>query len=278
MKPSSKNVFLAFVVFVVLLVFIFVCTTLFLRWTRNPYGLEEERLGPKGDEALPPILAISNAKNYILYPYPQQNHNAYVIHLALPNDYIHSSNYTDRILKSYGVSASMYFPGLNGKFHPDNANLPNCNGYCGGYIRASIERKQSDVHAMNMRQMAEIAEKKLKGKPYYESEDLAPEFGIDEHFQIRRPVLDARSKDDNHLTEEYLIKRNRNGKLEYLFECSPYAPSPNCEVSFNLSSMPELMVNIIFGRHLMPEWQTIIQSVNSKIASWGPVRIETVRK
>lgn len=246
------------------------------KWAKNPYGLEPERLGPKGDETLPPIVAARNAKNYLLYPAHAEN--TYVIHLALPNHYIHDSNTTDRILKSYSVSASMYYPELNGKFHPDNANLPNCNGYCGGYVRAFIEPNQNTAHAINARMLERIEHDRQQNSPLRKFEDLDPEFGIGEHFQIRYPAIEAKSKGEKGSTKEYLIKRDGNGEVEYMFECSPYAPSPACGVKFNLSSRPELVVDIRFGRDLMPNWQNIIHSVEAKITSWGPTRIETAQK
>lgn len=245
-------------------------------WAKNPYGLEPERLGPKGDEALPQIVVVPDAKNYLLYP--KHDENVYVIHLALPNHYIHKSNTTDRILKSYSVSASMYYPELNGKFHPNNANLTNCNGYCGGYVRAFIEPNQNNAHVMNARVLERIAYDKQKGSPLKKFEDLGSEFGIGEHFQIRYPVIEAKPKGGKGSTEEYLIKRDENDKVEYIFECAPYRPSPACSVKFNLSSRPELLVDIRFSRDLMKDWHNIIQSVDAKIASWRPVRIESVRK
>lgn len=247
------------------------------KWAKNPYGLEPERLGSKGNETLPPIVTVRNAANYLLYPAHAEN--VYVIHLALPNHYIHESNTTDRILKSYSVSASMYYPGLNGKFHPDNANLPNCNGYCGGYIRAFIEPSQNTAHVMNARRLERIKHDRLQdNRSLLKFEDLDPEFGIGEHFQIRYPAIEAKSKGAKGSTEEYLIKRDVNGEVEYMFECLPYVPSPACGVKFNLSSRPELVVDIRFGRDLMPDWQNIIHSVDAKIASWGPTRIETSKK
>ncbi|MBI2381845.1 MAG: hypothetical protein HYV16_13920 [Gammaproteobacteria bacterium] len=245
-------------------------------WVKNPYGLEAERLGPKGNESLPPILTKANAKNYILYP--KYEENVYVIHLALPNHYVHNTNITDRIVKSYSASASMYYPGLNGKFHSDNANLAKCSGYCGGYIRAFIQTNQNSAHALSSRVLERISHDRQQGSSLYKFEDLTPEFGIDEHFQIRYPVIEAKSKGGKASSEEYLIARDRNGEVKYLFECTPYTPSPACRVTFNLSSRPELVVDITFGRHLMAEWQKVIQSVNEKIASWGPVRIELINK
>jgi hypothetical protein len=245
-------------------------------WARNPYGLEPERLGPKGNETLPKIVAVQNAKNYLLYP--AHADNAYVIHLPLPNHYIHESNTSGRILKSYSVSASMYYPELNGKFHPNNANLPNCNGYCGGYVRASIEPSQSTAHVMNVRMLERIEHDRQRDSPLLQFESLDPEFGIGEHFQVRYPAIEAKSKGAKWSTTEYLIKRDGNREVEYMFECSPYAPSPACGVKFNLSARPELVVDIRFGRDLMPNWQDIVQSVDAKIESWGPTRIETAKR
>lgn len=253
-----------------------VLITVLGKWAKNPYGLEPERLGPKGDEILPPIVAVLNAQNYLLYPAHAEN--TYVIHLALPNHYIHESNTTDRILKSYSVSASMYYPELNGKFHPDNANQSNCNGYCGGYVRAFIEPKQNTVLAMNARTLERIEQERKQDSPLLKFEDMEPEFGIGEHFQIRYPAIEAKSKGAKGSTKEYLIKRNGNGDVEYMFECSPYALSPACGVKFNLSSRPELVVDIRFSRDLMPDWKNIIHSVDMKIASWGVTRIEAAKK
>jgi len=245
----------------------------FANWARNPYGLESERLGPKGNEALPPIAAVPNAKNYLLYP--KHTENAYVIHFALPNEYIHESNTTSRILKSYSVSASMYYPELNGKFHPDNSNLPKCNGWCGGYIRAFIEPSEKAANTINAQTLERIAHDRRQNSPLQLFEDLDKELGLDDHFQVRYPVIERKSNSGKSSTEEYFTKRGANGEVRYLFECSPYVPSPACSVKFNLSSMPELSVDIRFGRHLMTDWETIISSIDRKIAGWEVVKIET---
>ncbi|WP_343801406.1 hypothetical protein [Marinobacterium maritimum] len=259
-----------------LVIMALVLTKIVSNWMQNPYGLEPERLGPKGSETIPPVTALPNAKNYLLYPY--YDDNAYVIHLALPNHYIHPSNTTERVLKSYGVSASMYYPGLNGKFHPENANLPNCNGYCAGYVRASIEPSRRSAHEKNRRILERIAHDRQQDSALYQFEDLDAEFGVDEHFQIRYPVIEAKSKGSMTSTQEYLISRDPSGDVQYLFECLPYTPSPACEVEFNLSTMPELVINIRFSRSLMTEWPKIVRAVNDKVASWKPVKIETVKE
>ncbi|HEY0721850.1 MAG TPA: hypothetical protein VGE50_11425 [Gammaproteobacteria bacterium] len=243
--------------------------------TRNPYGLEPERLGPKGDEVLPPISSVPNAKNYLLYA--RHDKNPYVIHFPLPNEYIHKSNTTSRIIKSYAVSVSMYYPELNGKFNPVNANLPNCNGWCGGYMRAFVEVDKS-AQTINARVLEQLAQQRQSDSPLYQFEDLAPAFGLDEHFQIRYPIAEKRLNGKRNLTKEYFVRRDENGGIKYLFECLPYAPSPGCGVQFNLAARPELLVDIRFGRHLMTEWESIIPAVSSKIASWGLVKIATVDK
>ncbi len=122
----------------IFLVLLIALITILSNWAKNPYGLEPERLGPKGSEKLPSISSAPNAKNYLLYS--QYVDNSYVIHLPLPNEYIHPSNTSTRIYKSYSVHATMYYPELNGKFHPDNAHFPKCNGWCGGICRLSLSR------------------------------------------------------------------------------------------------------------------------------------------
>jgi len=59
-----------------------------------------------------------------------------------------------------------------------------------------------------------------------------------------------------------------------LFQCSPYVPSPSCSVKFNLSSMPELLVDITFSRSLMDDWKNIIRMADSRISSWKLKKIK----
>lgn len=266
-----KKILIPLGIFIVLLIAI---GSIFLNWAKNPYGLEPERVGPKGNEDLPKILLIPNAKNYLLYP--GYDNNSYVFHLPLPNEYIHPSNTTTRISKSYAVAATMYYPELNGKFHPDNMALPKCNGWCGGYLRAFIKPNKSDVQTINARAFKRIENDRSKNSPLHKFEDLGNEFGLGEHFQIRYPVIEKKSNGEKHSTKEYFVKRDQDGTIQYLFECRPYAPSPGCGVKFNLSSTPELLVDIKFGRHLMTNWENIISATNKKISSWEITRVETV--
>ena len=180
-------------------------------------------------------------------------------------------------MKSYASSVTMYYPALNGPFHPSNANLPKCNGYCGGYLRAFISTNQNDAMTQDARTLVRLENERSGSSPLYSFENLDRAYGLDDHFQIRYPVIEAKSNGDKHSTKEYLLKRDGGGNVKYLFQCSPYAPSPNCQVRFNLSSRPELLVEISFGRHLIADWIDIIQSVDKKIASWGPVRIDATR-
>ena len=266
-----KKILIALGIVIVLLIALF---TAFMSWIKNPYGLEEERLGPRGEEKLPSISAAPNAKNYLLYS--KYTDNDYVIHLPLPNEYIHPSNTTTLISKSYSTSVTMYYPDLNGKFHPDNADIPKCNGYCGGYMRAFIKPNKNDVRVINARTFEQIQLDKLGDESLRQFEELDSEFGLDEHFQIRFPVIEQKSNGKKNATDEYFLKRGPNGELQYMFECSPYSPSPGCSVKFNLSSYPELLVEITFGRHLMKNWEDIIRTTNKKITSWGLARIKTL--
>ena len=246
----------------------------FFNWAKNPYGLEPERLGPKGNEELPPISIAPNAKNYLLYS--KYKDNTYVIQLPLPNEYIYPSKATENIIKSYALPVTMYYPEMNGKFHPGNASLPKCNGWCGGYVRAFIELNQNGAKRINARMLERRQKEKMENSSSLQFEDLDSAFGLDDHFQVRYPVIEKKSKGSKNATKEYFLKRDNKGEVQYLFECSPYTPSPGCSVKFNLSSRPELLVDIKFGRHLMTEWKDIIRATNKKILSWGPVRIETV--
>lgn len=232
-----------------------------------------KELGPKGDEVLPSIAKTRRAKNYLLYP--AYADNAYVIHVPLPNHYMHESNTTDPVSKSYSMSVSMYYPQLNGKFHPDNAKRPECDGYCGGYVRALIKPNPNTARASNARMLSRIAHRSEQDGQLSKAERLDPEFGIEEHFQIRNLSPDTNAKTTAASTKEYFIVRSKSGEAEYLFECAPRTPSPACRVKFNLSARPELVVDIRFSRDLMSEWKSIIRSVDAKIASWGPTRIET---
>lgn len=255
------------------LVFLIVALmVVFFTWAKNPYGLEPERLGPKGGEALPTISTIPNAKNYLLFSKYEQNNHA--IHLALPNDYIHESNTTQRISKSYSAYVTMYYPNMNGKFHPDNKNLPKCNGWCGGYMRASIRPNERSARAMNAHKLELLIRERQENDPLRQFQDLDPEFGLTNHFQIRYPVIEKKSNGKKNSTKEFFIEYSNDGSVEYLFQCSPYVPSPSCSVKFNLSSMPELLVDIKFSRSLVTDWKNIIHLVDSKISSWRPVRVE----
>lgn len=249
--------------------------SLIFRWIRNPYGLEEERLGPKSNNLSAMVLALPNAQNFLLHTYPSEGE--YVIHIALPNNYIHESHETNRIIDSYSVSAYMYYPGLNGKYHPENRNLPKCNGYCGGYVSAYVKPSNESANTISTEKLDRLYKEINQGSPLLRFDDLSPEFGMEEHFQIRYPAAEEKSKGKKYSTEEFIIKRTVSGDIEYLFECSPYTPSPACSVKFNLTSRPELLVEIKFGRHLMVQWENLINSANEKIASWGPTRIEVVK-
>jgi hypothetical protein len=246
----------------------------FLNWTKNPYGLETARLGPKGKEKLPSIAPIANATNYLLFPRHQDN--AFVIHLPIPKDYFHPSNWTSRFKKSYAASVTMYYPAMHGVLHPDNAHLLTCKGYCEGYMRAFIEASGRDARAQDARKVQQIQKDRSGSSPLYRFEDLDRAFGLDDHFQIRYPVGEEKPNGSRSSTKEYLFKRDQAGDVQYLLECLPYTPSPGCTVRFNLSSRPELLVDVTFGRHLLENWQDIISSVDRTIASWGPARVDTV--
>ncbi len=265
-----KKILISFSALVVLFI---VLPTIFLNWLNNPLGLEPERLGPKGDEKIPSISSVPNRKNYLLYL--RHKDNNFVIHLPLPNEYLHPSRATTRIIKTYSASATMYYPELNGKFHPKNSNLPKCTGWCNDQVRAFITPYKSSALTKNTRELERIQKQKLRDSHLYYFEDLDSEFDLDDHFQIRYPVLEEKYN-GKYSTKEYFLKWDQNGEVQYLFSCAPYAHSPACSVKFNLSSRPELLVDIRFSRHLMENWQDIIGLVNKKITSWGLVRIEAV--
>lgn len=252
-----------------------VLVSIIYSWIRNPYGLEKERLGPKSSNLSALVRAVPNAQNFLLHTYPDESE--YVIHIALPNNYIHKSHETKRIIDSYSLSAYMYYPGLNGKFHPENKNLPKCNGYCGGYVSAYIKPSNESANTISSKKLERLYRDRKQGNPLMKFDDLSPEFGIEDHFQIRYPVSEEKSKGKKYSTEEYLIKRSNSGNVKYVFECSPYTPSPACSVKFNLTTRPELLVDIQFGRHLMAQWENVVNSTNEKIASWEPARIEVAK-
>lgn len=248
----------------------------FFTWMKNPYGLEPERLGPKGNEALPDISIEPDSKNYLLYE--GYDHNSYTIHLALPNHYIHESNTTNRISKSYGTYVTMYYPNMNGKFHPDNERLPKCNGWCNGYMRASIKPASKKAIEINKRKIQHLEQERKEQSHLRYYQDLEQEFGLDNHFQIRYPVLEKKSNGKKNSTDEYFIKYADDGSAEYLFQCSPYVPSPSCSVKFNLYSMPELLVDITFSRSLMDEWENVIRMADDRISSWELKKISLVKE
>ena len=260
--------------FAVLALGIMVLLAMVARCARNPYGLEPERLGPKRKKLAHPVTAIADAENYLLYPYTEDSN--YVIHIALPNHYIHPENTSKKLFSSYGMSAEMYYPGLNGKFHPENANLPQCNGYCNGYVSASIEPNPRNAQAIMLDRLEYFSRARQSKDPALAFEDLEPELGFDERLMVKYPIADRQSPSETS-TKIFFIKREKDGALKYVFECSPNEPSPACSVMFNLSSRPELLVDIRFGMHLMTEWENLVRSVDAKITSWGAIsKIETV--
>ena len=171
----------------------------------------------------------------------------------------------------------MFYPELNGKFHPSNANLPECNGYCGGYLRAYIGSAQNDAQIQNNIMLERLHRDRVHKDPLRKYKALENEFGLDNHFQISFPVIEEKSGGKKYATKEYLLKKDKDGNVTYLFRCSPYVPSPSCKVKFNLSTVPDLLVEISFGRHLMRDWEKVILSVDEKISSWGPSKLQINR-
>jgi len=131
---------------------------------------------------------------------------------------------------------------------------------------------------MNNRRYERIKKERAQNSPLCQFEKLKGEFGIDEHIQLRFLIIEQKSNGKKHATDEFFIKRDRSGKIQYLFECSPYTLSPGCKVSFNISSQPELLVSVTFGRHLMANWENIIEATDKKISSWGITKVETIVK
>lgn len=248
----------------------------FIYWAQNPYGLEKERIAPKGDERLPAISPVQNSLNYLLFRAYEDNR--YAVQLPVPNDYIHPSKTTSRLIKTYGASVTMYYPELNSVFHPSNVHLAGCGGHCGGRVGAYVVVKENGAKDWNERRVAQLLKDRTAKNPLAPFEDLQSEFGLSEHFQIRRPDIKTEVLDEKRRFQEYLIRRDANGAVEYMFECSPYSPSPGCTVEFNLSSRPELLVKLHFGRHLMDHWEDIIRAVDKKITSWHPVRVDVISR
>jgi hypothetical protein len=132
---------------VTLAALIIVLVILFLNWARNPYGLEDARLGPKGNEKLPPLSLVANTANYVLFP--RHEGNSFVIHLPVPDDYYDPSNKTTNLLKSYSALVTMYYPEMHSNFHTKNAHLRKCNGYSEGYIRVSIDASRNGANTLD---------------------------------------------------------------------------------------------------------------------------------
>lgn len=253
------------------LVVMAVALGVFLKWARNPYGLEAERLGPDENVKLPAIRPVPNTKNYVLFS--TYKGADFVIHLPVPNEYIHTSRTTTRFVRAYGAPVIMYYPGVRGKLHSSNANREECNGWCNGYIRAFVEVKEDGARVLNGRKLEEIFKDKASNNPLLHFEDLDRAFGLDDHFLVRYPIIEEKSNGDRSATKEYFLKREKNGGVRYLFECRPYTPSPSCGVKFTLSSRPEVVVDIHFSRDLLQDWEDIIRSADKTIVSWGAKRI-----
>lgn len=103
----------------------------------------------------------------------------------------------------------MYYPELNGKFHPDNAHLPKCNGWCGGHMRAVIKPDQQGANVINARRLERIQSDRLSDSPLRQYEDLESEFGLDDRFQIRYPVLENKRNGGNIQRKSTFLKETR---------------------------------------------------------------------
>lgn len=243
-----------------------------LSWLKNPLGLEAARLGPRGDEPLPPISPVAGAQNYLLFP--SYENNSHVIHFPLPHEYVHSSNARSGFIHLYSASITLYHPEMRGKFHPDNLDLPQCNGYCGGYMRVFVRPGKTDTRLLGENEIRRIREPGASASPSHEIRDLPPEFGFDARFQVRNPVSERNSDGEKSSVREYHVMNDSEGNLAYLVRCAPFQPSPSCKVKFNHSGPVELSVDVTFGHHLLGHWREIIARVDETIASWRPRRIE----
>ena len=267
----SKKLWTAIISLFVILLTLFL---LLSKWARNPYGLEPERLGPGRKKLSQAVTIEPNAKNYLLHEY--LNDPGYVIHIALPNHYIHPSNTTQKISNTYGLSAKMYYPGMNGKFHEENKHLPECNGWCNGNVSAYLQIDRRNARTITLEKLERLARDRGNKDRLLSFEDLEPIFDFDQRFQVRYPEIEK--KGDKSSTDEHFIKKDKKGIPEYLFECSPYVPSPSCSVIFNSSSRSELLVELTFSMDLLGEWKQVIDAADKQISSWPSKKIETIKQ
>lgn len=245
-----------------------------MNWAKNPYGLEEARVKPKGEETFSNFVPEPNSKNILLLQHYEKN--SFAIYLPVPNHYIHSSNYTSRVKKAYGYPVYMYYPGLNGKFHPSNKNLPKCKGYCNGYISTSMKASSISAVSQNKNKLERIKADREKQNSLHNYSDLRGIHGLNNRIEISYPMIENKNGGKKHQTKEYLYSLDDVGEVKYFFECRPYTPSPSCNTKFNHSAIPELIIDIRFAQDLMPEWRNIIQSIDMKISSWGPQKLEVL--
>lgn len=269
----SKKFWTAIITFFVILLILFF---LLARWARNPYGLEPERLGPARKKLAQAVTIEPNAKNYLLHKYLDDP--GYVIHIALPNHYIHPSNTTQKILNTDGLFAIMYYPGMNGKFHSENKSLPECNGWCNGNVSASLEIDRRSAKTITLEKLERLSRDRSNKDRLLSFEDLEPIFDFDQRFQVRYPEAEKRSNGNKSSTDDYFIKKDANGIPEYLLACHPYVPSPSCSVIFNSSSRPELLVELTFSMDLLGEWKKVINAADKQISSWPTKKIETIKQ
>ena len=70
---------------------------------------------------------------------------------------------------------------------------------------ALIEPSQNDAQTINARKLERINQNIQNNSSLYQFEDLPPEFGLDEHFQIRYPVIEKKSNGGIGSTKEYFV-------------------------------------------------------------------------
>lgn len=237
-----------------------------LRWASNPYGLESSRLGPEKINIEKENELREGVSNLFLIP--EYANSKYYIHLSVPNMYLGQT--TSKNIQQYGFLTKVAYPKMLSLHHPNNAEYTKALGWHKGLVQLHVHANGPDIDTLNERIMIRLGKDMKNDNPLVVYEKLPSEFSIEEHFQFRYPMIEEKAKGSPSSTNEYFVVRDGENKIRYIFKCHPYTPSPGCSVEFDSSLIKEVHIKASFGRHLMNEWQTLVDEIDSLVTSWQP--------
>lgn len=84
----------------------------------------------------------------------------------------------------------MYYPECIAHFIQRTSTC--CYGHCEDYIRVNVDVKENGASMQNKRRLELIRKDRASANPLRSFEDLDSEFGLDDHFQIRYPVIEGK--------------------------------------------------------------------------------------